>query len=206
MSEQENMRIEVRQYVEKEVLPFYEGFDEAHQCSHAETVMARALDLAEYYPVNKEMVYVAAAYHDLGLCKGREKHHLVSGEILRADTALRVWFSSEDIETMAQAVEDHRASGKSEPRSIYGKIIAEADRLIEPEMVVRRTLQYGKGHYPHLHREAQFERALQHLREKYGPDGYLRLWIPESPNAEKIKDLHALIADEARLREMIERM
>lgn len=31
------------------------------------------------------MVYVIAAYHDLGLCEGCEFHHIVSGRILFAD-------------------------------------------------------------------------------------------------------------------------
>ena len=104
---------------------------------------------------------------------------------------------------MAQAVEDHRASAKNAPRDIYGKIIAEADRLIEPLMVVQRTVQYGLKHYPQLDGEGHYQRALQHLQEKYGPQGYLKLWIPESPNASKMKELHALIADEKALRELI---
>ncbi|MBO7233347.1 MAG: HD domain-containing protein [Bacteroidales bacterium] len=167
-------------------------------------VISRALDLAEFYPVDKEMIYVSAAYHDLGLVAGRENHHLVSGEILRNDARLLEWFSASQIETMAQAAEDHRASAQREPRSIYGKIIAEADRLIDPILVIERTLQYGHKHYPQLSKEEHFNRAIQHLHEKYGPQGYLKLWIPESPNAVALKELHALMADDAKLRAIME--
>lgn len=45
--------------------------------------------------------------------------------------------------SFAQAAEDHRASGRSEPRSIYGKLVAEADRVIDCETIIRRTIQFG---------------------------------------------------------------
>lgn len=198
------MQISLKTYVQESILPRYDAFDAAHQRDHAQMVISRALDLAEFYPVDKEMIYVSAAYHDLGLVAGRENHHLVSGEILRNDARLLEWFSASQIETMAQAAEDHRASAQREPRSIYGKIIAEADRLIDPILVIERTLQYGRKHYPQLSKEEHFNRAIQHLQEKYGPQGYLKLWIPESPNAVALKELHALMADDAKLRAIME--
>ena len=198
------MQISLKTYVQESILPRYDAFDAAHQRDHAQMVISRALDLAEFYPVDKEMIYVSAAYHDLGLVAGRENHHLVSGEILRNDARLLEWFSASQIETMAQAAEDHRASAQREPRSIYGKIIAEADRLIDPILVIERTLQYGRKHYPQLSKEEHFNRAIQHLHEKYGPQGYLKLWIPESPNAVALKKLHVLMADDAKLRAIME--
>lgn len=198
-----DIRKALLEYIDTTILPRYDFFDSAHRREHAEMVMSRALDLAAFYPVDREMLYVAAAYHDLGLAEGRELHHLVSAQILREDAFLPGFFSASQIETMAQAVEDHRASAKNAPRDIYGKIIAEADRLIDPLMVVQRTVQYGLKHYPQLDSEGHYQRALQHLQEKYGPQGYLKLWIPESPNATKMKQLHALIADEKALRELI---
>ena len=102
---------------------------------------------------------------------------------------------------MAQAVEDHRASSDHEPRSIYGKIVAEADRQIDVETIIRRTVQYGLSHYPDLDKEGQWERTLEHLLEKYAEGGYLRLWIPESLNAARLKELQELIKDRQALRE-----
>ena len=102
---------------------------------------------------------------------------------------------------MAQAVEDHRASSDHEPRSIYGKIVAEAYRQIDVETIIRRTVQYGLSHYPDLDKEGQWERTLEHLLEKYAEGGYLRLWIPESPNAARLKELQELIKDRQALRE-----
>ena len=192
-------------YVEREILPRYDHFDTAHQRNHAEEVISRSLALAEHYEVNKDMVYAIAAYHDTGLCEGRDTHHLVSGHIIREDKRLRDWFSEEQIETMAQAVEDHRASSGHEPRSIYGKIVAEADRLINPSKVIRRTIQFGLDHHPELDKEGQFQRFRQHLLEKYSDTGYLRLWLPESENAPRLEELRKIIRDERKMREAFER-
>ena len=191
---------DLHSYVEAEILPRYDAFDKAHRRPHVERVIRAALAQAAFYPVDREMVYAAAAFHDTGLCEDRATHHLVSGRIIREDPRLPRWFSPEQIETIAQAAEDHRASLDHDPRSIYGRIIAEADRQIEPETIVQRTVQFGLAHYPSADREVHWQRTLDHLHEKYAAGGYLKLWIPESPNAGKLAELRTLIADERRLR------
>ena len=191
-------------YIEQEILPRYDHFDAAHQRNHAEDVIARSLALAEQYDVNVDMVYAIAAYHDTGLCEGRDTHHLVSGRIIREDKKLREWFSEEQIETMAQAAEDHRASSGHEPRSIYGKIVAEADRLIDPAKVIQRTLQYGLNHHPELDKEGQYRRFREHLLEKYSDTGYLKLWLPESENAPRLEELRKIIRNEEQMRKAFE--
>ena len=194
------------EYIEQEILPRYDHFDAAHQRNHAEEVIERSLALAKHYEVDINMLYAIAAYHDTGLCEGRDTHHLVSGRIIREDRKLRNWFDAAQIETMAQAAEDHRASSGHEPRSIYGKIVAEADRLISPEKVIRRTIQFGLDHHPELDKEGQYQRFRQHLLEKYSDKGYLRLWIPESDNATRLEGLRAIIRDENKMREAFEQL
>lgn len=191
-------------YIEQEILPRYDHFDTAHQRNHADEVIERSLALAEHYEVDENMVYAIAAYHDTGLCEGRDTHHLVSGRIIREDQKLREWFDENQIETMAQAAEDHRASSGHEPRSIYGKIVAEADRLITPEKVIRRTIQFGLDHNPELGKEGQYQRFRAHLLEKYSDTGYLKLWIPESDNAVRLETLRMIIRDEKKMREAFE--
>ena len=196
----------LKTYIDQEILPRYEHFDAAHQRNHAEEVIERSLALAEHYEVNTDMVYAIAAYHDTGLCEGRDTHHLASGRIIREDMRLREWFTEEQIETMAQAAEDHRASSGHEPRSIYGKIVAEADRLITPQKVIRRTIQYGLDHYPELDKEGQYHRFREHLLEKYSDTGYIHLWIPESDNAARLEELRKTIRDEKAMREAFEQL
>lgn len=195
----------LKEYIESEIIPRYDNFDGAHRRDHVRSVIGQSQELSKYYDVNPEILYAAAAYHDLGLCEGREKHHLVSGRIIREDKTLLNWFNVEEIEVIAEAAEDHRASNETPPRSIYGKIIAESDRLIDPETVIRRTVQYGFAHYPQMNREQMWERTLTHLQKKYGYGGYLKLWIPESSNACRLEELRKIIADEKRLRSMFDR-
>lgn len=201
-----NIDIMLQSFIEKEIIPRYAAFDKAHQEDHARSVIAQSMNIVPFYDVDANMVYAIAAYHDLGLQEDRKTHHLVSGRIVREDARLREWFTEEQIETMAQAVEDHRASSDHEPRSIYGKIVAEADRLIDTETILRRTIQFGFKHYPALDREAHIQRALDHLDEKYAEGGYLKLWIPESPNAERLHALQQLIKDRTRIKELVEQV
>lgn len=193
-------------YIEREILPRYNGFDKAHRENHARMVIAQSLDIARHYALNMEMVYTIAAFHDLGLAIDRKTHHLESGRIVREDPRLHEWFTQEEIETMAQAVEDHRASSDHEPRSIYGKIVAEGDRYIEPEKIIERTVQYGLDHYPELDKEGHWRRTLDHLHEKYAEGAYLKLWFPESPNVERLDSLREIIKDEPRLRRIFDRI
>jgi len=194
------------QFVESAVIPQYATFDKAHREDHARQVIARALDLAAYYPVDRNMVYAAAACHDLGLSVDRKTHHQESGRIIREMKELSRWFGPGQIEEIAQAAEDHRASSDHAPRSIYGRIVAEADRLIEPEQIIRRTIQFGMSHYPELSQEGHWERTLEHLHEKYADGGYLKLWIPESPNAARLEALRVIIRDQAALRAYFDRI
>lgn len=195
----------MRKYIEENIIPLYDAFDAAHRRDHVIYVIEQSLELARHYDVNEDMVFAIAAYHDTGLEIDRKTHHLESGRIVRSDLNLRRWFSEEQIEVMARAVEDHRASSDHEPRSIYGKIVAEADRQIDPDTIIRRTVQYGLSHYPELDREGHWERTLEHLLEKYAEGGYLRLWIPESSNAQRLKELQVLIKDRKALRVQFEK-
>ncbi len=196
----------MKHYIETEILPRYETFDKAHQKDHADYVISQSLELAKHYDVDMDMVYAIAAYHDTGLAVDRKTHHLESGKVVRNDNRLAEWFTPEQIETMAQAVEDHRASNKNEPRSIYGKIVAEADRQIDGMTILRRTIQFGLNHYPELDREGHWERTIEHINEKYAEGGYLRLWIPESTNAVRLREFQSMVKDAVLLRNHFERI
>lgn len=201
------MNPELEQYIEQEVIPRYAAFDKAHREDHARAVIDRALSMARQYPeVSRDMLYTAAACHDLGLAVDRKTHHLESGKIIRADERLRKWFTPEQIEVIAQAAEDHRASAHTPPRSLYGCLVAEADRMIVPETIIRRTIQFGLAHYPGLDKEGHWERTLEHLHEKYAEGGYLKLLIPGSPNEAPLEDLRKIIRDESLLRSLFEKL
>lgn len=198
------IREEIKAYIESEILSRYDGFDAAHRRDHADVVVSRSVELAQRLGANVEMAYVIAAYHDTGLAVGRDVHHTESKRILLADRELKRWFTEEDIATMGDAVEDHRASSKQPPRTIYGRIVAEADRLIVPHSIIRRTVQFTLTHHPGLDMEQGYERLLEHMREKYDYGGYLKLWIEESENAQRLEELRKIIADKPTLRRLYE--
>ena len=192
------------EYIEKNIIPRYASFDKAHREDHARAVIERALEMGKRYDINVDILYTAAACHDLGLKVDRKTHHLESGRIIREDKNLPRWFTAEEIETIAEAAEDHRASATTPPRSIYGALVAEADRMIVPETIIRRTVQFGLSHYPDLDKEGHWERTLEHLHEKYAEGGYLHLLIPGSPNEAPLARLREIIRDEDKLRSIFE--
>lgn len=198
------MNPELQTYIRQEIIPRYRHFDPAHQEDHVRTVIDQSLALANHYDVDEDMVYTIAAYHDTGLVEGREKHHIVSARIIREDATLRRYFTPEQIDIMADAAEDHRASSSHAPRTIYGRIVAEADRIIDGPTIVRRTIQYGLNHYPELDKEGHWRRFLDHMAEKYAEGGYLKLWIPESPNAGRLHAFQQLLKDRSATRKLFD--
>lgn len=198
--------LDLVEFIETQILPRYAAFDRAHNMEHVTRVIRSSLELVKTTGADVNMAYTIAAYHDLGMIGHRADHHIRGGKILATDARLKKWFSPEQIKIMKEAVEDHRASASRAPRSIYGKIVAEADRDIDTETVVRRTVQFGLSNYPEMDKEGHWKRFKEHMDNKYSKDGYIRLWIPNSPNARKLSELRDLIAQPDRLRETFERV
>lgn len=201
-----NVSLDLMEFVEKNILPRYAAFDKAHNLTHINRVISRSLELASKIGADADMAYAIAAYHDLGLEGPRAVHHLTSGKILAADQRLQKWFTKEQLKIMKEAVEDHRASTSHTPRSLYGKIVAEADRDLEPSIVFRRTIEYGIDHYPEKNKEEQWQRFLSHMDNKYSSHGYIRLWLPNSPNEQNLKRIRELISNPQLLREEFDRI
>ena len=198
--------LDLVEFIETQILPQYQQFDRAHNMEHVTRVIRSSLQLAQQTGADVDMVYVIAAYHDLGLTGPRAIHHITSGKILMADARLKRWFSPKQLLMMKEAVEDHRASASRAPRSIYGKIVAEADRDLEPTNVIRRTIQFGLANYAELDREGHWNRLLQHLDEKYSTRGYIHLWISGSQNERWLNELRQLIVTPTALRPVFDRI
>lgn len=196
----EQINGEILRYIEAEIIPQYEAFDPAHNLSHVATVIEQSLEIAADYDVRTDMVYVIAAYHDIGLRFGRAAHEKNSGALIASDERLRDWFTEDDIAVMRAAVEDHRASNTREPRSIYGKIVAEADRIIDYDTILVRTVQFSAANHPEYDIETHFLRCREHIYTKYGVGGYLKLWLDTDVNVRNLEILRAAIADEGRFR------
>ncbi|MDO4173035.1 MAG: HD domain-containing protein [Prevotellaceae bacterium] len=195
-----HISLDLMEFIERNILPRYAAFDAAHNMEHVMRVIKMSNVLARKMGADVNMAYVVAAYHDLGLDGPRAVHHITSGKILKADKRLERWFTQQQINTMVQAVEDHRASASRAPRSIYGRIVAEADRDLLPDTVFRRTVLFGLEHYPEMSDEEHWQRFREHIMQKYSVSGYIHLWIQGSENERNLKELRCIIADEVLLR------
>lgn len=201
---QNQVDLTLMEFVEKQILPRYTAFGESHGLYHVTRVIKNSLELARMLGADINMTYTIAAYHDLGMEGPRAIHHITSGKILTADARLKKWFSPEQIKIMREAVEDHRASASHAPRSIYGKIVAEADRDIDVHEIFLRAIEYGEENYPGKGKEEQWQRFADHMDEKYSRNGYIKLWIPNSPNEKALKELRNIIEDKTELRKYFE--
>ena len=192
--------LDLVEFIETKILPQYAAFDAAHNMEHVTRVIRHSMELVKITGADINMVYTIAAYHDLGMSGPRAVHHVTGGKILATDARLRKWFSVEQLKVMREAVEDHRASASHSPRSIYGKIVAEADRDLDKDIVIRRTIQFGLANYSQLDYEGQYRRFKEHMDNKYSKEGYIKLWIPNSPNAKRLNELRNLIEHPTDLR------
>ena len=200
----QQVSLEVMEFIEHNILPRYTAFGKSHGLQHVNRVIKNSIELANYTGADINMVYVIAAYHDLGMSGPRAIHHLTGGKILSNDSRLKKWFNADQLKIMKEAVEDHRASSSHTPRTIYGKIVAEADRDLELDVVFSRAIQYGLENYPELNQEQQWKRFEAHMNEKYSRNGYIHLWIPGSPNAKKLKNIQETIDNKTILRAKFE--
>jgi len=163
---------EIREYIETKILPRYNEIG-GHTDEHIQYVISRSLRFADQVPeLNIDMIYVIAAFHDLGRLVDQETHNIESGKMIRADKFLAKHFSPEEIELMAEAVEDHRSSLGRRPRSRYGELVSSADRDTSYETMLSRVYDYTKHVNPKMTEDEVIEEARFHLRDKYSTDGY----------------------------------
>lgn len=193
----------LKDYLKNEIIPIYNNLDLAHQSDHVYKVIKKSLKIAKDYDVNLEMIYVIAVFHDVGLITNRKNHHIIGGEMLLNDSYLNAYFSKDELKIMSEAVEDHRASNDKPPRSIYGKIIAEADRSDNYLEVIERTVQYGIANHPNLSFEESYQRILLHIEDKYGENGYLKVWLNTKGVNRMLSTIRKLLKNEKKLKKLI---
>lgn len=167
----------LKEYIKNNIEPIYSNFY-AHGKKHIENVIAQSFIIAKDFEVNYDMIYTIACFHDLGLLINREEHEKESGRILYENKELKNYFTTEEIITMKEAVEDHRGSRKIEPRNIYGKIISDADRDIYLEVLAVRQLPTSIKNYPELIGfEEHFERCYQYFKQRCKDNFKVNLWL-----------------------------
>ena len=193
----------LKEYIETKIFPNYEKNDLGHNLDHIKYVINRSLTFArEVEGINYDMVYVIAAYHDIGHYIDAKNHEKVSAIMLLMDDQLKEFFSEEQIKTMAEAVHDHRASLEGEPRSIYGKIVSSADRNTILEVPLKRTYAYRMKHSPNLSIEEMIEESRKHVLEKFGKKGYAteKMYFEDPDFKRFLENITALAEDKKEFR------
>ena len=195
------LRSEIKEHILKNVKPLYKNFDKAHNVSHFNFVTKNCVDYGKELvlqgeKVDLEIAYVVGAYHDIGILNGRDGHAKSSGAYVRSDEFLKSVYPAETIELIAEAVEDHSSHLEYEPRSIYGKIVADADRNNTCYLVFSRPIKYGLKNEKHLDRNGQIERVYEFVKNKFGRNGYVKYHLNISATTKEQQKVWTLLDDE----------
>ena len=172
---------DLKKYIEEHIFPEYNKNDSGHDVNRVKHVIERSLRFAEQFEdINYDMVYTIAAYHDIGHHIDSKRHEILSAEYFEI--------------SLAEAVYDHRASSSKEPRSIYGKIVASADRVTRVEDALTMTYAYRVTNSPNSTLEEMIEDSRQHLIDKFGKDGYSneKMYVEDLEFKKFIKDISEL--------------
>ena len=164
---------DLQNYIETKVFPEYSKNEQGHGIKHIEYVVRRSLNFAkEVENLNLDMVYVIASYHDIGHHINAKQHEKVSADIFTKDENMKNFFTEDEIKIISEAIQDHRASGEREPRTIYGKIVSSADRRTDIEDILIATYNYSSKHNKELTLEENIEEAYKHVCNKFSIGGY----------------------------------
>ena len=195
------VRKELLEFINQKIKPAYKSFDKAHGLSHFRFVTNNCIEYArelisKNIEVNLEIAYVVGAMHDIGIINGREGHAKSSGQIVRNSTELKNFFNEETIELIAQAVEDHSSHLNYEPRSIYGKLVADADRNNSLYLVFSRPIKFGIKHEPFRTRESHINRVFEFVQDKFGRNGYVKYWLDIPQTRKEQQQIWTLLDNE----------
>ncbi len=167
---------ELQEYIIKNIFPRYEKYY-SHGMIHINNVIDNMMMLADYYNLDKNMAYVIASYHDIGLNIDRENHEHESGKVLASDVELKKYFTEDEINIMKEAVEDHRGSRKTRPRNFYGECVSDSDRDFDIPLLAKRQLATSLKNYPNLTTfDEHFERCYEYLCRRVNDSGKFNLW------------------------------
>lgn len=196
----------LKSYIETNVLPLYKNNDEGHQLNHILSVINRSFEITKDIDnLNANIIYTAASFHDIGVFIDRANHHIESGKILMKDKYMNLFFNNEELNIIKEAIEDHRASLKEEPRNIYGKILSSADRPIDIDDFIYRSYMAAKRNNCYrnngiksnhvLSNEELTNAVYDHLIDKFGRDGYAKVYFTDEKYLNFIKTAQELIND-----------
>lgn len=188
-----NLNLKLIEYIENNIFPEYSKNEKAHDINHIIYVINHAFSISKNYEVDLNLIYTIAAFHDIGHHIDKEKHEIISADIMNNDKFLKEFFSNDELLLIKEAIEDHRASSSRIPRSIYGKIVSAADKNLTVDIAITRTYLYNRKYFPNLNEEELYEEIYNHLNEKFGKNGYAKIYVKDEAYENFKEDLIDLL-------------
>lgn len=187
---------ELRKYIEEEIFPIYEKNDNGHNIEHINYVIRRSLEFAKgFSEIDINMVYTVASFHDIGHYIDKDKHEIISSDIFYNNEKMKEFFDDNQRKIIKEAIMEHRASLGREPKTIYGKIISTADRNVSVASILKRTHAYTVKHYKNLDLIQMMNRSYEHIKLKFGNDGYAKVWLVDEEFEKFKEEIRKLLND-----------
>lgn len=185
-------------YIDDNILPKYGDDNSGHGTGHILSVMKRSLFLVKEFnlDVDKSLVYIIAGYHDIGYKIDHENHEIVSANLFVQDKYLLSILSNGEVQLVKEAIEDHRSKKKTVPRSIYGKILCDADRHINIDDIIVRTYKYIGKYYNPKDIEEQVDLTYNFIKNKNQDKSRVKFYLEHISDIKKQKKLLNLLDKE----------
>ena len=183
-------------YINTEILPQYEKNDSGHSSEHINYVLKRCFKFSEQFEnIDFNMLYTIAVFHDIAHHIDKKNHEKLSADIFYNNEKMKEFFTESERILIKEAIEDHRASSDSSPRSDYGKIISSADRSTDVDDFICRTHAYTLKHFPHCTKEEMLKRAKDHTEQKYGKGGYAKHYVKDDEYENFREEINLILQD-----------
>lgn len=141
--------------------------DGAHDKNHIIDVIQNAYSISSKMKLNTDLAVFSALYHDIGLLLGNREEHDINGyKWICRNQKLKQYFDEYEINIIAHAVKEHRASYKGNYFSIYSVIVSDSDRSLSIETMIRRSYLYNKDKSNDV-----YNTVYSYLKKKYGYGG-----------------------------------
>lgn len=194
-----NINENIVKYVEEKIFPEYDTNIGGHGIEHIKSVIERSFELNEVFHLNlnPNMIYVIATFHDIGYKKDPENHEQVSADMFYADEAMKYFFTDEERQIIYEAIIDHRASLEYVARSPYGKLVSSADRAVDIEEMLWRSILFQRDKHKNENPTDLeiIEYSYKKLSSKYGKDGYAKMYFPDQKYQDFLNGMQELVAD-----------
>ena len=197
-----NINKDLENYINTEILPQYEKNDSGHSLEHIDYVVRRCFGFSEQFPdIDINILYTIAVFHDIAHHIDKKNHEKLSADMFYNNEKMKAFFSDEERALIKEAIEDHRASSISQPRSNYGKIISSADRSTDIDDFLRRTHAYTVKHFPDCTRVEMLQRAYEHTEQKYGKQGYAKHYVEDKEYENFRNEINLLLQDKEKFKQ-----